>query len=53
MTLSEAASLLGLSPDTLRVQIHNGKLHATKKGRDWHVTPAEVKRYREEHRRGV
>ena len=28
-----------------------GKLKATKRGRDWWVTPKEVQRYRLEHRR--
>ena len=46
MTLQEAAATLGLSPVTLRVQIRNGKLRAVKRGRDWHVTPGEVERYR-------
>lgn len=50
MTLTEAAALLGLSPSTLRVQILKGKLRATKRGRDWHVTPHEVKRYAAEHK---
>lgn len=51
MTLTEAAARLGLSPRTLKAQIHNGKLRARKVGRDWHVTPGEVERYRREHRR--
>lgn len=51
MTLVEAAELLGLTPDTLRQQIHAGKLRASKKGRDWHVTPGEVRRYQLENRR--
>lgn len=50
MTLIEAAAVLGIRADTLRRQISLGKLRATKKGRDWHVTPAEVERYRVEHR---
>jgi len=53
MTLSEAARLLGVTPDTLRRQIHLGKLRAAKKGRDWHVTKGEVERYRKENRRAV
>lgn len=48
MTLAEAAALLGLSPATLRGQVRRGALKATKRGRDWHVTPAEVARYRRE-----
>ena len=51
MTLPEAAAILGVRADTLRRQVALGKLHATKKGRDWHITPAEVERYRSEHRR--
>jgi len=52
VTLKEAASLLGLDPATLRQQIHNGSLRATKMGRDWFVTSKEVEKYRKEHRRG-
>jgi excisionase family DNA binding protein len=46
VTLKEAAERLGLSPATLRVQIRNRKLRARKVGRDWHVTSAEIDRYR-------
>jgi len=52
MTLKEAAAQLRLDPATLRQQIRAGSLHATKHGRDWWVAPAEVERYRVEHRRG-
>jgi excisionase family DNA binding protein len=45
-----AATLLGLAPTTLRHQIKNGKLRATKVGRDWLLAPDEVERYRLEHR---
>lgn len=48
MTTNEAAAALGLKPGTLRVQIANGRLRAKKVGRDWHVTPAELERYRRE-----
>jgi excisionase family DNA binding protein len=51
MTLLEAAARLGVEPATLRQQIHNGKLRATKVGRDWQVTTKEVERYRTESRR--
>jgi excisionase family DNA binding protein len=51
MTLSEAAASLGVTQPTLRQQIANGKLKAQKIGRDWHVTPREVERYRRESRR--
>lgn len=45
MTLIEAATLLGLAPSTLRHQIANGSLRATKRGRDWWVTEAAVREY--------
>lgn len=51
MTLPEAAALLGVTAATLRQQIANGKLRAQKIGRDWHVTPKEVERYRNASRR--
>jgi excisionase family DNA binding protein len=51
MTLLEAAPSLGVTAATLRQQIANGKLRATKRGRDWWVTKGEVERYRRESRR--
>jgi excisionase family DNA binding protein len=51
MTLSEAATLLDLSPDTLRWQVRNGKLKARKVGPIWTVTPREVRRYQLENQR--
>lgn len=51
MTLTEAAAILGVTAATLRQQIANGKLRATKRGRDWAVTRREVERYRVQHRR--
>lgn len=48
MTLTEAAAALGVAASTLRNQIHQGALRATKRGRDWWVTKAEVERYRRE-----
>ena len=51
LTVKQAAAALGLSPKTLQNQIHNGKLRAVKRGRDWWLTPREVARYAEEHRR--
>lgn len=51
MTLKEAAAALGLSVDTLRWQIHNGKLNASKIGPLWVVERAEVERYGRENRR--
>ena len=46
MTLNEAAQSLGVSPATLRWQVKNGRLAATKVGPVWTVTEAEVERYR-------
>ena len=37
LTLAEAGEESGLSAATLRKQIHNGKLHAIRQGRDWMV----------------
>jgi excisionase family DNA binding protein len=48
MTLNEAAVALGVTAATLRQQVANGRLRAVKRGRDWHVTPGEVERYRRE-----
>lgn len=51
LTLSEAATLLGVSSGTLGNQVRSGKLHAIKRGRDWVVSEAEVRRYGRENRR--
>jgi excisionase family DNA binding protein len=48
MTTDEAAAKLGLSPQTLRNQVASGRLVATKRGRDWWITPAALDRYRAE-----
>ncbi len=47
MTLKEAAAQLGVQPATLRQQIANKRLKATKRGRDWYVSTTEVERYRQ------
>ncbi len=47
MTSNEAATALGLDPDTVRGQCENGKLVAEKHGRQWWITPGAVERYRE------
>ncbi len=46
LTLAQAARVLGLSPATLRVQVNNGKLHATLVGKGYTVRLGEVERYR-------
>jgi len=46
--LAEAADLLGVDPSTLRAQVHRGRLHAFKVGRDWLVTGEEIAQYRRE-----
>lgn len=46
MTTNEAAAALGLRPVTIRAAIKAGTLRATKRGRDWHITPAAVEAYR-------
>jgi excisionase family DNA binding protein len=51
-SLPQAARLLGLAPSTLRHQVKNGKLRATKVARDWFITDDEVERYRRESKKG-
>jgi excisionase family DNA binding protein len=48
LTLAQAGALLGVSPATLRNQVHNGRLRARLIGKTWVVTPREVERYRAE-----
>jgi excisionase family DNA binding protein len=45
LTLKEAAERAGLSPITLRIQIRNGRIKATKVGRDWVITRDELRAY--------
>lgn len=52
LTLAEAADWLDMHPDTLRQQARKGVLQARKIGRDWLVSPIEVERYADTHRRG-
>jgi len=47
LTLAEAAASSGLSPATLRGQIHKGRLRATKRGRDWLVDATALLNYLE------
>lgn len=53
LTLTEAATLLNLSPETLRWQVRNGKMKARKVGPIWIVTEREVDRYRRESLRAL
>ncbi len=50
-SLPQAAKLLGLAPSTLRHQVKNQKLKATKVARDWFITDEEVQRYKAENQR--
>ena len=45
LSLAEAAEWLDMHPDTLRQQAGKGRLRARKVGRDWVVSPVEVRRY--------
>jgi excisionase family DNA binding protein len=45
MTLTQAAETCGLSPTTLRIQIRNGRIEASKLGRDWIVSPKALQAY--------
>jgi excisionase family DNA binding protein len=45
VTLNEASDQLGVDAATLRHQIRNGRLRATKVGRDWSVSVEEIHRY--------
>ncbi|MFA5121904.1 hypothetical protein [Zavarzinia sp.] len=48
-----AAAILGLSPETLRVQIYRGKLRATDAAHSHQIAVAEVARYGRENRRQI
>lgn len=50
LTLAEAAQESGLASSTLRKQIHNARLEATKKGHDWLVSRAALWTYLENRR---
>lgn len=53
VTLAEAAKDLGVAESTLRHQIANRKLAATKIGRGWFVTPEAVEHYRQNRKRAA
>lgn len=46
LTAGEAASLLGVSPTTIRSYVRRKHINGTKRGRDWFFTRAEVERVR-------
>ena len=48
-TLVEAGEQVGLSPNTLRAQIKNGVLPASKIGKTFVVRPKDLDRYMREH----
>ncbi len=50
-TIPDAAKMLGVSPQTLRLQARIGKLRAVKIGREWLVRAEEVERYRRENQK--
>ena len=50
-SLAEGAEILGLSPSTLRHQVHRGVLKAVKVGRNWVVHGDDVFAYYREHSR--
>jgi excisionase family DNA binding protein len=47
-TLREAATILGISATTLRVQLNRGRIEGEKRGRDWFLTAATVRQYQRE-----
>ncbi len=52
MTISEAAKRLGLSRNTVALQVRIGVIETTKDERGWNViSEAEVERYARDHRR--
>lgn len=55
LTLKQAAELVGVKPDSLRIAIRRGKLHGelreSGRGPLWYVPRAEAERYRQEHAR--
>jgi excisionase family DNA binding protein len=49
VSLAEAAAILGVATSTLRHQLRKGALEGTKVGREWVISPAELRRYRHDH----
>jgi excisionase family DNA binding protein len=46
LTISQAATMLGVAPSTLRHQVRHGRLRARRLGSVYVVSPREVERYR-------
>ena len=53
LNIEEAARLLGLSPWTIRLRIHEGKLNPVRLGRRVLIEPSEIQRLVNEAKRGV
>ena len=51
LSLASAAAICGLSPSTLKHQIHRGVLKGTKIGRDWAVHGNDIADYWDNHSR--
>lgn len=43
-TLKQASKLTGIHQDNLRQRIYRGTLKSVKKGRDWFISGAEIKK---------
>ena len=52
LTVNEAAHELGMDPSAVRRTILQGRLPATKFGRDWSIRAADVAAYKQRPRRG-
>ena len=46
LTTTEAAAVLGIQPATVKQYIRRGLIAATKRGRDYFITAAELERYK-------
>ena len=44
LSLNEAAALLNVHPNTLRGWCQEGRIEASKPGRDWRILPDEIER---------
>jgi hypothetical protein len=53
ITLQRAAAISGLAPNTLRVAAQDGRLAATRIGRDWLTTRRNLHRYLRGRSRGA